>query len=214
MKIVAIPDLHGGTTAIPLFGQPLAAADIVLLPGDLTNGSVQAAKDIIGAVRQHNKNILAVPGNMDRVPVSEYLFDEGVNIHGTSREIDGVHFIGVGGATPFYGQFVFEEPELADLLKQAAANTSAPQVLVCHNPPYNTTTDITRGKHVGSHSVRAFIEAEQPLVCFSGHIHESVGVDAIGATKVINPGHPLRGGKYAYAEIVDGVLTVCEVRAR
>ncbi len=54
--------------------------------------------------------------------------------------------------------------------------------------------------HVGSRAVRAFIEAVQPLVCFTGHIHGGVGIDTIGVTRIVNP-EPLSSGGYAYAEI-------------
>jgi Icc-related predicted phosphoesterase len=50
----------------------------------------------------------------------------------------------------------------------------------------------------------------QPLICFTGHIHEARGIDAIGRTKLINPG-PLREGGYAYAVLHDDVETL-EIR--
>jgi Icc-related predicted phosphoesterase len=51
------------------------------------------------------------------------------------------------------------------------------------------------GTPVGSTAARRFIEEVQPEVCISGHIHESAGVDNIGATKVLNAG-PFKGGGY------------------
>jgi len=48
--------------------------------------------------------------------------------------------------------------------------------------------------------VRSFIEQEQPLICFTGHIHEGVGIDSIGKTKIVNPG-PFKDGGYALANI-------------
>jgi len=41
---------------------------------------------------------------------------------------------------------------------------------------------------------RAFIEARQPAVCITGHIHESPGVDRIGRTTVVNAGAFRDGG--------------------
>jgi Icc-related predicted phosphoesterase len=37
-------------------------------------------------------------------------------------------------------------------------------------------------------------------LCFTGHIHEGIGIDRIGRTVIVNPG-PFRSGHYAYAEI-------------
>lgn len=75
------------------------------------------------------------------------------------------------------------------------------EILVCHQPPYGTKNDLAQGKiHVGSNTVRAFIEQRQPLLCFTGHIHEGVGIDHIGKTKIVNPG-PISEGHYAYTEV-------------
>ena len=67
-------------------------------------------------------------------------------------------------------------------------------IYVIHAPPFNTKLDITSNKeHVGSKSVRQFIENEQPLLTLHGHIHESPKmsgsfVDRIGKTICINVG--------------------------
>ena len=67
-------------------------------------------------------------------------------------------------------------------------------VYVIHAPPFNTKLDmITTGAHVGSKSIRKFIEKEQPLLALHGHIHESPQMsgswhDKIGKTTCINVG--------------------------
>lgn len=67
-------------------------------------------------------------------------------------------------------------------------------IYVIHAPPFNTKLDIvTLGTHVGSKSVREFIEKEQPLLTLHGHIHESPKMsgswkDKIGKTICINVG--------------------------
>jgi Icc-related predicted phosphoesterase len=38
------------------------------------------------------------------------------------------------------------------------------------------------------------------LICLTGHIHESIGIDTIGRTKIINPGQFSQNG-FAYAEL-------------
>ncbi|MEL6527750.1 MAG: hypothetical protein AAFQ07_18785, partial [Chloroflexota bacterium] len=67
-------------------------------------------------------------------------------------------------------------------------------------------------QHVGSKAVRAFIERVQPLVCFTGHMHECVTIDRIGDTQIINPGPVWKSKKYAYTEIEDGVVTTLDIR--
>ena len=62
-------------------------------------------------------------------------------------------------------------------------------ILVTHAPPLNTKTDVLpSGLHVGSESIRRVIEEFQPTLNLCGHIHESVAIDEIGKTTVVNPG--------------------------
>ena len=67
-------------------------------------------------------------------------------------------------------------------------------IYMIHAPPFNTKLDIiTTGAHVGSKSIREFIEKEQPFLTLHGHIHESPQMsgswkDRIGSTVCINVG--------------------------
>ncbi len=86
-----------------------------------------------------------------------------------------------------------EEPALRDNL-----------VVIAHHPPANTLLDLLPGgAHAGSPSIRAFLEAERPLLAVSGHIHEGRAIDTLGETTLVNPG-PLCDGYYAVAEITGG----------
>jgi len=58
--------------------------------------------------------------------------------------------------------------------------------------------------HIGSRSIRRFVEEKKPLAVFCGHVHESSGIDLIGETLVANPG-PAKKGNYALAEINDTI---------
>ena len=116
--------------------------------------------------------------------------------------------LGASLPTPFKGT-PFEVPEsyFQEKLTTATSglNDALPMVLISHQPPYGTTADgLPNGMHVGSTTIRQFIEKYQPLVCFTGHIHEGKGIDTLGKTKIINPG-PVFKGNYAYAEISDQV---------
>jgi len=63
---------------------------------------------------------------------------------------------------------------------------------------------------VGSKTVREFIKRTQPLICFTGHIHEGIGIDQVGRTKIVNPG-PLSAGSYAYAEVTQEGIQALEI---
>jgi len=88
-----------------------------------------------------------------------------------------------------------EDGAIEDDLKQLKKLSNPKKTIyVIHAPPFNTKLDITTtGTHVGSMSVRNFIEKEQPLLTLHGHIHESPRMsgswkDKIGKTICINVG--------------------------
>lgn len=216
MIIVALTDIHGNVPAVDRVREAVAQADVVLLTGDLTHFGRRAdAAAVVDAVRRHNPRILAVPGNCDNPDVTAYLSEQGVSLHGAHAVVGGVAFLGLGGSLPCPGRTPteFTEDQLTALLSAAATGLTPdlPWVLVSHQPPRDTALDrVHSGLHVGSSAVRDFIAAHEPLVCFTGHIHEAVGTDSIGATKIVNPG-PLRNGRYAYAQVTRG-LELLEIR--
>lgn len=201
MKIIARPDIHNQSKRITQIGSQLAEVDLVLLPGDLTNsGEVADAAKLIDMVQTHCPHVLAVTGNWDSQAIETYMMEQDINLHVTWRKAGDMNFVGLGGALPFLGRLEYSESDYRRFLAQIAEglDPQKPFILVSHQPPFNTRNDRTsRGEHVGSHAIRAFIEEHQPLACFTGHIHEGIGVDAIGKTKIINPGMQ----RYAYVEI-------------
>ncbi|HZE97812.1 MAG TPA: metallophosphoesterase [Planctomycetota bacterium] len=79
-----------------------------------------------------------------------------------------------------------------DLERLAAQSDPAKTVYVTHSPPWGTALDrLYDGTPVGSRAIRAFIERRQPPMTLHGHVHESPGVDRIGATVIVNPGDSL-----------------------
>jgi len=217
MKIIALPDLHDNIIDIPIIGQALSKVDLILLVGDLTNGGPSSDADrLVQVVQRFNPAILAIPGNWDRPEIERYLSQKRINLNRRHRLINHLAFIGIGAALPGIVKTPNEatEADFERFFQEAISglDPETPVVLVCHQPPYNTLNDLAQGKeHVGSQAVRKFIERCQPLICFTGHIHEGEGIDRLGRTFVINPGS-LSQGHYAYAEVTDrGVLTL-EIR--
>ena len=206
MRILQISDLHGNLGFIDENAGEIRRADVVVLSGDITNfAGREKAEQIIESIRRHNKNIVGIPGNCDLPEVDTYLQEIGVSIHTSTREMAGATFCGVGGSLPCPRKTPTEytEAEMASMLTTLPQKADATTVFVSHHPPYDTKADTVKsGAHVGSRSIRSFIEQAQPLLGLSGHIHESSGKDAVGATVVINPG-PARDGRYAVIEIDD-----------
>lgn len=216
MRIIVLVDIHGRLTYLPALTEELRSADLVLLPGDLTQfGKRDAALEVLEAVRNANPRVLAVMGNCDYPDATAFLDEQGVLIHARHKVVGGIAFAGLGGSLPCPIQTLNEwsEEQIAGYLEEAVKDVpdDMPLVLVSHQPPADTVVDkAANGMHVGSKAVRAFIETRQPLACFSGHIHESVGQDRIGETRLINPG-PFFEGAYAVAEITDRVESL-EIR--
>lgn len=222
LEIVGLADVHGDVRAVRKVGPDLRSAHAILLIGDMTHfGRKKEAAAVVDAVAAFNPRILAVPGNCDHPEVSQYLADRGVSLDGRRMIVDGVGFVGVGGSLPCPGGATpneIGEQQFAQALEDAAGPLppGMPMILVSHQPPYDTKVDaVIHGRHVGSTSVRQFIRDRQPLLCFTGHIHEGRGIDTIGVCQVINPG-PLREGRYAWAMVgqtaAGPTVMGCEIR--
>lgn len=204
MKIVSFGDIHEDTRNLEKLSAELRTADIILISGDLTNyHGKDAAETVIRAVRRYNTNIMAQLGNLDQSEVDEYLSSEKINLHGNGYVYENIGIFGVGGSnrTPFNTPTEFSEDEIKGFLHRGYKKVEgcAVKIMVPHMPPYNTNVDkVASGMHVGSKSVRAFIEEYMPAICICGHIHEARGKDYIGDTIILNAGMFKNGG---YIEI-------------
>ena len=212
-SMVVFPDIHDQGDDFKKIRHVLADVDVVILAGDMTKGRVEHLHRVLNFIEPYNEHILAVCGNMDTERMNMWLANEGISIHRRSEIFDGLAFLGVGGALPYYGDYVFSEEEFEGFLEDTLQGIpkNMPKILVSHQPPYNTKMDVARnGEHVGSKSVRAFIEREQPLICFTGHMHSATGIDKIGDTLVCNPGPFVK--YYAYAEVENGEVKTLDIR--
>ncbi len=210
MRIIAFGDIHqqeGRSAEIP----GLTAAALLLLTGDLTNfGGRGEAAAVLAGLTASNPRILGVAGNLDRPEVEALLVEQQRSLHGRGVVLGQVGIFGVGGSnpTPFHTPNEFSEKELEKLLSAGheAVRHCPFRILVSHPPPHKTATDrLATGAHVGSTAVRAFIEAQQPDLCLCGHIHEARGLDAIGRTRIINPGLRQEGGWIEITVAEDGI---------
>ncbi|WP_136795259.1 MULTISPECIES: metallophosphoesterase family protein [Desulfosediminicola] len=211
MRIIAFGDVHMSVQIcanIP----GIREADLLIANGDLTNyGRKADAKIVLDQLLAINPNLLAQIGNLDNFEINDYLEQLDMNLHKQARLLHSrICLIGLGGSniTPFGTPTEFKEDQLWDMLMQAyqqgtdfihlaapKGEAKIPLVLVSHTPPYGTSVDtIHGGHHVGSTSVRTFIEKYQPELCITGHIHEAKGEDRIGKTHIINPGMLQQGG--------------------
>lgn len=217
MIILAVTDIHGMAESIEKISRQLQESDVACITGDITHfGGAREAGQVVEPFCRYAPRVLAVHGNCDTPEVVNYLDEKGINLHARGKTIDGIGFLGLGGSleTPFNTPIEYAETDLRRFLDQAKAMLppDSPMVLVSHQPPANTACDkLNAGHHVGSQVLHTFIEQYQPLVCFTGHIHEAVATDRIGKTWIVNPGQ-LGSGRYAYAEIENNRAEV-EIRS-
>jgi Icc-related predicted phosphoesterase len=199
MTIIGVTDVHGNEAVLHNMARQIRSADLVILSGDITHfGNAGDAEKVLNVVELYNNSVFAVPGNCDYPDVGAYLSERGINLDGTSRSYGRYTFAGLGGSLPTPGGNTPDERSeemLADCLRDAVYDhdPDTPLVVVSHQPPFGASCDIAADMHVGSRSVREFIERYKPLVCFTGHIHESTCIDNIGISKLVNSG-PLGGG--------------------
>jgi Icc-related predicted phosphoesterase len=193
MRIVAISDIHGRTALSTNIINVLGHADLVIIAGDITNfGGYEEARRIVSTIQSFAPKIVSIPGNCDRLTVNKYLEDAAISVHGRSQLLNSLMLYGVGGCatTPFHTPQEYTDDDIATMLNAWQKDDAVRwHILITHCPPFNTRLDRTfLGQHVGSKTIRAFIEKNRPDLVICGHIHEARGVDRVDSTICINPG--------------------------
>ena len=208
MKLIVISDLHDSMRHVDLLRDTCVGADALIVCGDFTTfGKHERVQTMADAVHIEGLPCYFVIGNCDAMGPADEL-DGWRNLHGRVARLGDWLLAGVGGALPCPGHTPSEysETEGASCLtriREACGGDCSQLILVSHQPPYGTGTDLLpTGMHVGSHSLRAFIDEAQPAYCLTGHIHEAASRMQVGRTVVINPG-PFSHGQIAVIEVPD-----------
>jgi hypothetical protein len=198
LRVLITADFHGASNAENKLTKLLERGyDCAILIGDLTDfGPADVAESLLERVREFGIPTLSIPGNCDPKEILEVLDRYEVNLHGRCREIGNIAFVGLGGSniTPFKTPFELTEAEIREELATIARGTSDRWILVTHAPPYNTGLDeLESGSHVGSKSIRQYVEERQPMALVCGHVHEARTVERLGRTVMVNPGPMPKG---------------------
>jgi Icc-related predicted phosphoesterase len=206
MKVLAVSDFHGSVTVserVVLKAKDIHA-DVIVVCGDITHfGSPEDAEEVLSPITALKLPVLFVPGNCDPHSLLDAKIEGANCIHGKCEVFGGVSFIGAA-SLPLDrihpSPWEISEDEILDALKEGSRQCTSKQeiVVVAHSPPINTKLDLAYAGHVGSSSLRLFIEQKQPSVVFCGHIHEARGIDYIGESVIVNTG-PVRHGYCASA---------------
>ena len=207
LRIAAVSDVHYARTSQgslqPLFAQIAEQADVLVLPGDLTDyGYADEARILARDLQTTVKiPIVAVLGNHDYEAgepdeVRRILADAGVHmLDGDAVEIHGVGFAGVKGFAGGFGRgalgpwgepviklFVQEAVNEALKLESALARLETTHTLaVLHYSPIRETVE---GEPVEIHPWLGCSRLEEPLTRFEvsavvhGHAHKGAPVGA------------------------------------
>jgi len=206
MRILVISDIHG--RCLERADNIADEYDMTLIAGDITHfGGYLEARDILSDFIR-GRNVFAVYGNCDHNAVDHYLKEEGISVHNTLREFDGCNITGFSGApkSHFNTPGEFDDESIGQGIMGWDEGTS---IVLTHVPPYGTNLDLISSGHIGSLSVREFIEEHQPALHVCGHVHESRGIDRLGNTIIVNPGPYFQG---YYADITIEGEIVCRIR--
>jgi Icc-related predicted phosphoesterase len=189
VKLLIFSDIHGDRAALEKV--MAVEADYYFAAGDLANFG--RGLDVMGPIMQrHAERMYVLPGNHEsEADIARFCREFGFHdFHGLSMDIAGYHVAGLGysNPTPFNTPGEYSEQELKERLNKFSG--LAPLVLICHTPPKNTALDrAAEGQHFGSVAVGEFIEREQPVYFFCGHIHEAAGQNVLlGRTQGWNVG--------------------------
>jgi Icc-related predicted phosphoesterase len=205
VRIAAVGDVHYSKTSQgmlqPLFNQITERADILVLPGDLTDYGLAdearvLARDLTAAVKIP---IVAVLGNHDHESdqaeeITHVLSDAGVHmLDGDAIEVQGVGFAGVKGFAGGFGrgtlgpwgeravkQFVQEAINEALKLESALARLkTAHRIAVLHYAPVQSTVEGEPPEifpWLGSSRLEEPLTRYQVSAVVHGHAHKGTAV--------------------------------------
>lgn len=221
MRVAALGDIHYSKalsgTLEPVFAQLAAAADVVLVCGDLTVHGRAAeaelfAREITAVVKTP---ILTVLGNHDYEAgepdrVRDALSDRGIIVlDGESHECQGVGFAGVKGfcggfgnrmleswGEPMIKQFVHEVVEEALRLETALSQLrTAQKIVVTHYSPIRATVEGEPPEifpFLGCSRLEDSINRYDATAAFHGHAHHgSPEGQTLAGTPVYNVAMPV-----------------------
>jgi len=191
MKLLLFSDLHADAEGASKLAALSKGVDVVVGAGDF--GNVRRDVSVcINVLRHIPVPAVLVPGNNESY---EQLVEacsgwpSATVLHGTSQEICGLPFFGIGGGVPVtpFGDWSYDFSEVDAERLLATCPTAA--VLVSHSPPKGAVDVSSSGRSLGSTSVRDAIIRTEPRLVVCGHIHGSGGQNAlINRTPVVNAG--------------------------
>lgn len=194
-----VSDIHGDQSAIRYLelmdsGMKL---DLIVICGDITTFGPASVADSI--LKKLKTRCAAVPGNCDPDDVARAIEKNCISLHLRRVSIDGLDFVGLGGA-PVCSMSTPLELSEADIERELSRIIVDGCILVTHAPPYGMNDQTRSGKRLGSRSIAKLVAEHHPRIIASGHVHEARGIIEKEGTVFLNPG-TLKDGFCILADI-------------
>jgi Icc-related predicted phosphoesterase len=189
MRLLVFSDIHGDKSALERLMD--IDADYYFAAGDLANWG-RGLDQLAPVLRKRAERMYVIPGNHESESDIAHICEQyGFhNFHGQTLQLGSYTVAGLGysNPTPFNTPGEYTEQELAARLDKFTGID--PLILLCHTPPKDSKLDRAgEGQHFGSTAVREFIQRNQPLYFYCGHIHEAAGQEeTFGRTQGWNVG--------------------------
>lgn len=189
MRLLVFSDIHSDLRALARLLD--IEADHYIAAGDMVSWARNLDK-VGDLLARRAGAVHVIPGNHESESDIARLCERYNlnNLHCRSLVAGGHHIaaLGYSNRTPFDTPGEYTESELAERLQPFVP--LKPLILVCHCPPKGTALDRAgEGLHFGSSAIKEFIDRQQPVYFFCGHVHEAEGKETLlGATKAVNVG--------------------------
>ncbi len=227
MRILAVSDIHDNVENVRKLRE--VERDLTVVLGDFVEFGKPRVDVVINILEELSSQTLTlyIPGNCDPPEATHDLgVKNTINLHEKYYRFGEFVFIGFGGSnpTPFNTPLEYPDTEIGTRLEKTLQAVLSEGILrqdevrsrlivLTHTPPHETNLDLTKtGYHVGSTSLRAFLEKYCPLIHLCGHIHEAQGIERLNSTVSVNVGS-LLWGRYAIIEVDEGKIVSIELRS-
>ena len=186
VTILATADVHNDKRLIERLREEAEqrGADLIILAGDIFTGF----SPLEGLLKPlEGFRVALIPGNHDPHLDVELIAHAYAwySLHGRAFKLGEVGIFGYSAVT--LGPEAVDEQAIEHALQEAAERVrdARVKIMVTHVPPAGTR--IEAGLPVGSHAVRRVIEAVQPDLVVTAHVHETRGLeDRIGKSRIVN----------------------------
>lgn len=189
MKILVFTDPHGNLNLLEKHKETSKKVDAVVITGDLSYAG-QKLEQIVKKLDEFHAPVYVIHGNHEDEEELAAICECCENVIFVHKKIISLGDFQLGAFSTSGMRDRY--PELEEWVREHEEKLKACENLLWmdHPPPYDTILDeLDANWHVGSKSLREFIEKFQPRYVFCGHIHETFEQkDTIKDTIIINSG--------------------------